>query len=165
MTAMPAVTIETARANCERFAKEHRLYFEDHGEVGIGRPCVGFSHGHNYVDYAPLNLQTYELIPDMDGARIAAAAPADAYHKHSCLAVLVHDDNYDEGIRQLDQWVRKMEAGGELEVALFQTGAVGLQALMSGVVGTAIRYKRGGSNGVVEGGPAPITGAGSGPLE
>ena len=31
------------------FAEKHGLIFEERGEVGFGRPCVGFTDGTRYV--------------------------------------------------------------------------------------------------------------------
>jgi hypothetical protein len=38
---------------CNEFALKHKVIFEEDGEVGMGRPCVGFVRGDGYVDYNP----------------------------------------------------------------------------------------------------------------
>lgn len=129
--------------NLQRFANEHRVIFQDKGKVGFGRPCVGFiSQGGNYVDYEPISYADYEPILGFDNSPRPSDNITDAYHKHNCLAVLVRDENYDEALRQLNEWVIEMEAKGPVEIAEYETGAVGMQAMFSGVIGYAIRYKK-----------------------
>lgn len=126
--------------NLQRFANAHKIVLEDHGEVGFGRPCVGFTHGNSYVDIHPLNMATYDRIwPDDD--RLNAPSGVAAYHKHDCLAVLVDNDDYTEALCQLDVWVRHLESQGELEVVDYNTGVSGVQAMFSGVLGHALRFK------------------------
>lgn len=75
---------------CERYG----LTLQTKGEVGFGRPCVGILYGQSYVDY------------DWDLFGTAAVwTPADSYHKHDCLAVLVHNDDYVTALDQLYEWV------------------------------------------------------------
>jgi hypothetical protein len=133
--------VATARENCERFAREHGLRFEPHGEVGFGRPCVGFLRGNAYVAIHPYSAATYEEIWPRD-QRLDAPEGVKAYHKHDCLSVLVDGENYGAGIQQLDMWIRTLEAVGPVEVATYETGAVGVQAIFSGVTGYALRFKQ-----------------------
>jgi hypothetical protein len=127
--------------NLQRFANEHKLILEDHGEVGFGRPCVGFLHGHNYVDYNPMNLESFEYIP---GFKIDDPVPSgvNAYHKHDCMAVLVENDDYDEALRQLNEWVKHLESLGTVEIVQYETGARGMQAVISGFFGKAIKISK-----------------------
>lgn len=131
--------LQAATENCQRFANAHKVVFEDHGEVGFGRPCVGFKHGGNYVNYNPLRYPDYAYVWPRDERLLAPPETPDAYHKHDCLAVLVHDANYAVAVLQLDAWVRHLEAQGAVSVVDFQTGATGVQALLSGMVGRAVR--------------------------
>jgi hypothetical protein len=133
------MTIDTARQICQTFANKHKVIFEDHGEVGFGRPCVGFTSGARYIDYNPRNNSDYELVWP-DARPIGHPHGVEAYHKHDCLAVLVAD-SYDAAILQLATWVEALEAQGELEIVTYATGATGLQAAISGIMGRAIRFK------------------------
>ena len=132
--------------NIDNFAKEHGVFFKQKGECGFGRPCVGLlsSEEGNYVDYNP----TSDVYDDEVGFKpifteeplFYDIAPEDAYHKHDCFAVLVHDDNYAEGIRQLSEWVDNLREMG-VELKTYETGAVGIQALLSGKTGYAFVKK------------------------
>lgn len=69
------------------------------GEVGFMRPCVGILYGQAYVDY------DWDLMGPGGGA---VWTPEDSYHKHDCLAVLVHGEDdaaYDKALEQLFAWV------------------------------------------------------------
>jgi hypothetical protein len=55
---------------------------------------------------------------------------------------LVHDENYDEAMRQLNIWINHLESLGELEIETYSTGADGMQAAFTGLVGYAIRVKK-----------------------
>ncbi len=125
----------------QAFANDHSLVLDlANGEVGFGRACVGFLHGDKYVDYNPIRMGgDYDRLPGFDDERIAEAAPADAYHKHQCLAVLVDTDR-DKAIAQLTEWVDAMNEIG-VEIVRYATGAVGMQAMVSGTHGMAVRPK------------------------
>lgn len=124
----------------QRFANDHGIVLQLEGSVGFGRECVGFTHGDNYVAYNPLRYPDFEPVSGFEDDSIGDCAPADAYHKHNCLAVLVHDGDRDNAILQLVQWVEAMNEFG-VEVAEYETGATGLQAMMTGVLGRAVRKK------------------------
>lgn len=135
------MNVQEAIEICNQFALKHKVIFEEQGEVGFGRPCVGFMRGNNYVDYRPYHSETCEPIwPENDAIRAPEATP-NAYHKHDCLAVLVHGENYDAAKIELAEWVKHIEAQGEVEIASYATGAKGLQALITGVIGYGIRLK------------------------
>lgn len=79
----------------EEWAAKNKCFLQQKGQVGFMRPCVGIQFGSTYVDYT---WEDHIWTPD------------DAYHKHECLAVLVHgeeDDEaaYDKGLEQLFEWV------------------------------------------------------------
>lgn len=123
------------------FAANHKLIFEDNGEVGFGRPCVGFiSKGGDYVDYNPYRYNpTEEVWPHDD--RLRAPPDVEAYNKHQCFAVLIYDAEHDQAIRELHYWIEKLNSIGETIVVPYETGAEGLQAVMSGMTGYALRFK------------------------
>lgn len=126
---------------CARFARDHHLKFVEIGEVGFGRPCVGFTKGAGYVALNPHSSANYEDLWSID-ERLSAPRGVSAYHKYDCLAMLVDGADYDAGVRGLYTWIRTLEAIGELETVAFETGATGLQAMFSGVVGVALRFVR-----------------------
>jgi hypothetical protein len=133
----------TTKEKLLAFANKHQLILEEKGECGFGRPCVGFlsKGGINYVDYNPSSYDGYKDIWEYDD-RLCAPEGVKAYHKHYCMAVLVTDDNYEEGLNQLLKWVEHLESQGEVEVVEYATGAVGVQAIISGITGYAIRFKQ-----------------------
>lgn len=131
----------TSREKIFAFANKHGILFVEKGECGFGRPCVGLNRGDgSWLDYNPLSDTTYGPIFPYD-SRLCAPEGVDAYHKHDCFAVLVSDDNYESAIDQLEKWIEHLEAQGELEVVSFKTGASGIQAIISGVNGKALKFK------------------------
>lgn len=132
------------RSYVQDFANRHKLIFEDRGEVGIGRPCVGLLRNDRYLDYHPHDVD-YEPITDPTGLHDARLAPPafieDVYHKHDCVCVLVHNDDYDRAIAQLSVWLQELERQGNIEIVRFHTGATGLQTMFTGAFGYAIRFK------------------------
>ena len=125
------------------FAEKHGLTVEFDGEVGFGRPCVGLKDAReNYVDYNPYSYagDDYLALPEFEDDRFDEIAPEDAYHKHDCVAVLVHNDKYDPAVEQLADWCRKLDELG-VEVASYSTGATGVQAMISGVTGYSFKVK------------------------
>jgi hypothetical protein len=125
----------------ERFALKHKLVFEEKSEVGFGRPCVGFTKGEGYINFNPTVRPDFDLVfPDDDYYESPENVP-DAYHKHDCMAVLVHDGDYDKALHQLGLWVDDVEAKGG-KVVEFSTGATGIQALFSGLIDYAFRFEK-----------------------
>jgi hypothetical protein len=47
--------------NLQRFANEHKLILEDEGQIGFGRPCVGFVKVGSYIAYNPLGGEILTL--------------------------------------------------------------------------------------------------------
>jgi hypothetical protein len=127
--------------NLQRFANEHKLILEDEGEVGFGRPCVGFIKSGGYVDYNPMQHPDYEYAWERDARLKPPPQTPNAYHKHQCMAVLVQDDDYDSALEELNEWVKHLEAQGEVYVTEYKTGATGIQAILSGVFGYAVRMR------------------------
>ena len=139
--------MEKTIENLQRFADDHKIVLETKGECGFGRSAVGFLHGDNYVAHNPFRMgdaPDFEFIHPKGfekDPRLCAPRGVDAYHKHDCLAVLVSDEDYDKALKELNMWVEHLESQGEVEVATYATGETGLQALVSGVFGYAIRFK------------------------
>lgn len=130
-------TLEECRNNIQEFANRFKLIFEDEGEAGFGRECVGLTNGNNWVDYNPTG-QDYEYIKDFYDERLYQIAPPDAYHKHNCLAVLGRGEN---AIRQLSDWVDRLNELGAV-VEEYETGATGIQAMVSGITCPAVKIPR-----------------------
>lgn len=135
----------TARERIEAFCLKHKLIFEEHGEVGFGRECVGLlSKRGGYLDFNPFSLSeddNFAPIAGLQDKRMYAPVGIDAYHKHECFAVMVTNEDYGEAIRQLAAWVEYLESLGDLQVVDYETGATGMQVMMSGLVGYALKVK------------------------
>ena len=92
--------------NIEKFVSLYKGLSFHKGEIGFGRPCVGIideSTDHYVV------IRDYDDDYEIRGESSAACdnSPEYAYHKHPCLAVLVHGD-YEESTRQLEEWIGKI---------------------------------------------------------
>lgn len=126
------------------FAKSNSLILEQKGEVGFGRACVGFiSKLGNYVDINPTSHQDYEYVFNYD-ERLYAPDDVQAYHKHDCFCVLAHGEDepdYYTALNQLYDWLVSLQSKGKLFVESYATGASGLQAMISGTVGYALRME------------------------
>lgn len=132
------LTTEQCIEVIKAFADKHNIQYELEGEVGFGRECVGFLKGENYVDYNPICGPDYEYVLDFYDERLSNITPENAYHKHDCLAVLGRGE---QSIQQLAEWVVKLEELG-VEIAQYRTGYTGIQAMISGVYGNAVRIKK-----------------------
>jgi hypothetical protein len=131
-------TTEECKLNIQNFANKHSLIFEEEGECGFGRECVGLLKKSNYVEYNPFEDHGY--VEGFYDERFYDICPPDAYHKHNCLAVLGRGD---DAIRQLSDWVDKLNEIG-VSVEKYKTGATGLQSLISGEFGYAVRVTQNG---------------------
>lgn len=129
-----------ARAICERFAIKHKVIFDDEGECGFGRKCVGFRDGGKWIDHNPCKSDgNYEPIKELACDACYAPSDVNSYHKHNCLAVLGRGlGRGDEAVIGLAKWVMKLEAAGEVKIVEYETGATGIQALLSGVCARAV---------------------------
>ena len=127
---------QEAKSICEQFALKHKVIFDEEGECGFGRECVGFRDGC-WISHNP-----YESGGDynpIEGFKCPEAHPPEgvnAYHKHDCLAVLGRGD---EAVIQLATWVQHMEAQGEVTIEEYETGATGFQAALTGLTGRAVK--------------------------
>lgn len=124
------------------FASKHQLTLNlEDGECGMGRPCVGFHRDGSWAAYNPIEMfGDFDVVAGFEDESISRAAPKDAYHKSTCLAVLVVDGDRDEATRQLAAWVDAMDQM-DVEVVRYATGARGTQALISGTHAWAVRKK------------------------
>jgi hypothetical protein len=120
------------------FANANDLVLEKHGEIGFGRPCVGFVKGESYIAYNPYNSMDFERIPEFYDKRLSEAATENAYHKDDYMAVLVHDDKYEDALVELERWLTNLEKLGKVRVKEYATGATGIQAMFSGLRGYAL---------------------------
>lgn len=124
---------------CQDFADKHGVEFSAKGEVGFGRPCVGFIKNARYIECNPFGEEPdYSYIHGENDKRLHAPDDVEAYHKHECLSVLGEGDKAIEG---LAKWVKSLESYGEVEIVEFNTGATGLQAILTGSLGYAVIIK------------------------
>jgi len=97
------------RVFIEKWCLDNKVVFDDNGEVGFGRPCVGITHGNDYLDFYWTewsdDIDYKVLYSDEEIQAFRKAVPVDAHYKHPCLAVLVHGDDYDEAKFQLFEWI------------------------------------------------------------
>ena len=131
-------TIEEHKANIQEFANRFKLIFEDDGEVGFGRKCIGLTNGSNYVDYNPTQFPDFDYVEEFYDERLFDIIPENAYHKHNCLAVL---GNEETSIIQLSEWIDKLKELGAV-VQKYKTGATGMQALFTGTENHAIKLTK-----------------------
>lgn len=126
------MNIKEAKKICQDFAIQHKLIFEDEGECGFGRECVGLlSKSGNWLDYNPRNNTTFEPIDGCQSEDVYPPSDVEAYHKHSCMAVLGRGN---EAIIGLAKWVQKLNSIGNVRIIEFETGATGMQVLISGLI-------------------------------
>jgi len=132
----------------QAFADKHDLTFEGRGEVGFGRPCVGFTKCTGYIEYNAIKAPAYDAVWPSDAHMCVPPGVPDAYHKATCMSVLVDDDDYDTALRQLLIWVEAWEMSGihlEQFATGYATGTVG--ALLHGTHGWAFRPGEAAPNG------------------
>lgn len=125
------MTIQDHKNKIQAFADKHGLNFEDKGEVGFGRECVGLSKGTSFIDFNPISHSNHDYIEKHYNESLYDMCPKDAYHKHDCIAVLGHGD---DSIIQLSEWVDKLDAAN-VKLESYANGATGVQAMFSGTTG------------------------------
>lgn len=94
------------------------------GEVGFGRSCVGILEP-NIKHYVDINPYVYGhtlddpddgyVFPENEGLYPDDELTPNAYHKHSCRAVLVYNEDYESALVQLYDWVVGILSKGEVE--------------------------------------------------
>lgn len=88
-----------------KWCKKAGLKLELSGECGFGRECVGvLSSWGNYPDY-----EWYDDNYDRQDSNGDVWVPADAYHKHPCVAVLGRGE---EAEAQLYDWLKWFDENG-----------------------------------------------------
>lgn len=139
---LPVMVEQAVADELNTIARDLGVRFESQGEVGFGRRCVGFLKGSGYVNYHPRNDSDYRAVdlPGVQDDRLLPHDAPDAYHKHECFAVLAPDGNYAEAARQLLAWMKHLQSMGRLEVVEYPTLATGIQAIVSGTTGYALRF-------------------------
>lgn len=125
----------------EKFAKKHGIFLVRKGEVGFGRPCVGFisSDESAYVDYNACVYPDFNPAFPNDDQYSPPREVEDAYHKHDCLAVLVYGDDYNKALHQLLIWVRDIENRNGY-VVKYRNYATGFKQLLVGDYGITFRF-------------------------
>jgi hypothetical protein len=97
--------------NIEQFCKETGFTFVKDGEVGFGRKCVGIlDDRESFLEYQPIDSKTYETIGQHTVA--VEKAPPNAYHKSTCLAVLMDNIDEIEATEQLERWIEAILKAG-----------------------------------------------------
>jgi hypothetical protein len=108
----------------KEFAEKIGCVLISKGEVGFGRPCVGILEPNieHYVDINPYaygnSLDDEDdgyIFPENESLYPDSELTPHAYHKHSCLAVLALDGDYESAIIQLYDWVVGILSKGEVE--------------------------------------------------
>lgn len=95
-----------------RWAAQQEATLELKGEVGFMRPCVGVVKGSSYLDFLWIDMEYQSNYKDERIRAFKAIEPEDAYHKHPCMAVLVHGDDYETAMRQLYDWIKWCDENG-----------------------------------------------------
>lgn len=134
--------LDEAMIELERFTRIHNLKIIRDGEVGFGRECVGLipNESNSYLEYNPLSMKTFDYVFDYDD-RLSSPSGVDAYHKHNCFSVLVGDEGIEHALLGLCKWIDKICDIGQVSIIEYETGSVGLQALMTGDTGYAMILK------------------------
>lgn len=127
------MTHEEKIAWMAQYAVRHNVQLTLQGECGFGRECVGILMNGSYPDYEWDDPETYERL-DQNGD---VWAPADAYHKHPCVAVLGRGEAAES---QLYDWLRWFDEHG----FKYESGALEMDPRL-GMIGIALgkhRYAR-----------------------
>lgn len=125
------------KKNIQEFADAHNLVFQEDGEVGFARKCVGLTKNGHYVGYNPVVFPDYDYIKELFDKRFYDIMPPDAYHKSDCLCVLGQSE---ESLKQLSEWIDRLKAL-DVTIESYSTGAVGVQAIFSGEKNYALKIK------------------------
>lgn len=126
--------LDEHRINIQEFANKFKVIFEDEGECGFGRECVGLTNGKNWIAYNPTTSMTFEYIKKYYNDKLFEIIPKDAYHKDDCMVVLGRGHG---AIIQLSEWIDKLKELGAI-IEKYKTGATGVQAMFSGITGMVV---------------------------
>ncbi len=126
----------------QKFANKYRIFFEENGEIGFGRGCVGFLSGDKYIAYNPhrSTIDSFEQIKELYSEKHYKVIPNHAYHKDDYFAVLTAEIGKLKALKELLEWAEGLEKLG-IEIVEYETKATGMQVLFSGVVAHAIKIK------------------------
>jgi hypothetical protein len=109
------------------WAAQNKVVISD-GECGFGRKCVGvLGLDDSWVEY---NDGYYGRGATLNPEEL----PTNAYHKHPCIAVLVHDDE-EFAWRELSEWLDLLIAKGyavEYEENKYDEGTSVIEMLLHG---------------------------------
>lgn len=134
------MTLKQAKKICNNFAVKHKVIFAEDGEIGFMRPCVGFVKGQGYIDYNPRHDISEAEADAFFCKEFDQIKPEDAYHKHDCLAVLVHS-KASEAIKQLAHWAQELDAIGIEVLPYRRVDTHYIHALLHGGGGYSIKRK------------------------
>jgi hypothetical protein len=105
--------IEEMEAFLRDWAARNKVIYENEGECGFGRECVGITDGNAWIDLGPPTNETisgrHYSFPSVLDEAWPPEGVTDAYHKHNCLAVLGRGQT---AVHQLYLWVNSLEANG-----------------------------------------------------
>lgn len=112
-----------------QWAHKNKVRLELEGEVGFGRECVGILCGDNFPDYEWYNGDDYSKRADNNGK---VWTPEDAYHKHTCVAVLGRGEPAEA---QLYEWLKWFDDNGFKIVSVPRDtrGMHPIQLMISGI--------------------------------
>lgn len=104
---------EAEEAFLRDWAARQKVIYDDEGECGFGRECVGITTGDKWIDLGPsVHINNEYGGYDEMSVHPDAYPPqgvVDAYHKHDCLAVLGRGPY---AIHQLFLWVSNLKDKG-----------------------------------------------------
>lgn len=101
---MPDMSLDDQIDFLKRWAADNKCYFQDEGQVGFGRECVGIVKDGHYPAYRAYEPTSYDEVH----CCWEAAPPegvVDSYHKADILAVLGRGP---DAIGQLYVWVKHL---------------------------------------------------------
>jgi len=122
MSETTTITAEERRTYLALWAAKHGVALELEGKCGIGRECVGFTKGSGYLDYS-------HLWDDDTDEATGFFTPADAYHKHACMAVLGRGEDAE---RQLFEWAKWLDDNGWTVETVSRKPSSQVDAMLSG---------------------------------
>jgi len=127
------------------FAIRHKVILEEKGTCGFGRPCVGFLRDSHYIDLNPISMGDgkFEYLKEFYCEDFRAPVGVNNYHKHDCLAVLVEDDNYKKGLKELLKWIENIESKHKIEIVDRQNEIKNpIQLAISGLSTPTLKVKK-----------------------
>ena len=120
------LSYKEAHKEIDDFCNKYNVYWNGYGHVGFERPCVGLLSSRDehapYLDFNPVYIINNTIWQPDKFTSTSFYPPRklgviDAYHKHDCFVILVHNGDYRYAIRQLGTWIKNVESKGDLEIA------------------------------------------------